>query len=317
MNIVKELGKKFIGNNPFLYHIISRECGKGNYLKATALTLLMLPAKKLLNLGPLVRKFEFLSSREYYSELQELLHISKPEGFELVRVGKGHDGAYVMLDDFHAGNAAYSFGIGNNVLWDDDIASRGYDVFMYDHTIDGLPEENPRFHWSKLGIADGHTQDDRLKTLDELIKINHHENKRNMILKMDVEGAEWGFLEQVSSETLSQFGQMTFEFHNIINNENPERVLSAFRKINQTHQLIHIHACNNGGYISFGHKKFCALFECTYVLRSQYRFSENYDVNLPLSIDEVSFKLFPEIELGRWNEDAEIDGKATVLVKVL
>ena len=136
-----------------------------------------------------------------------------------------------------------------------------------------------------------------------------------MILKMDVEGAEWGFFEQVSSEILSQFSQMTFEFHEILNHPNPELVLKVFRKINQTHQLIHMHGNNNGAYISFGDKIFCDSPELSYVLRSKYSFSEEYDVNLPLSLDEANFPSLPEIEIGRWNEEAEIGERLTVHLK--
>ena len=262
-----------------------------------------------------VRTQEIITTPEYYRKLHSLLHIAKVEGFGLIRTGKHNDGGYIMLDDFHVGDTAYSFGICDDVSWDKDMASRGYDVFMYDHTIDRLPEENPRFHWSKLGIADGRTQDDRLKTLDELMRANHHENTRNMLLKMDVEGAEWGFFEQVSSEVLSQFSQMTFEFHEILSSPDPELVLSVFSKINRTHQLIHMHANNNGAYISFGDKIFCDSPELTYVLRSKYSFSEQYDVNLPLSIDEANFPTLPEVNFGRWNDDAEIGERFTVYLK--
>ena len=124
-----------------------------------------------------------------------------------------------------------------------------------------------------------------------------------MILKMDVEGAEWGFLERVSSEILSQFAQMTFEIHNIINHKNPEQVLEVLRKINRTHKLVHLHANNNGSYLSIGGRNFCSLFEVSYVLRSKYDFIDDYDVNLPIDIDQINIKGRPEIELGRWNED--------------
>ena len=258
-----------------------------------------------------VRTYRFITSPEYYMELQDLLHIAKAEGFDLVRTGREHDGGYILINDFHAGDIAYSFGISNDVSWDKDMASRGCEIFMYDHTIDALPEENSRFHWSRLGIADGTTQDDRLKTLDELIRMNHHEDKSSMILKMDVEGAEWGFFQQVSSETLSQFSQMTFEFHGIPSHSDPELVLSVFRKINRTHQLVHLHANNNGNYISFGHKKFCSLFEMTFALRSQYTFTEDYDVSLPIRIDSVNIPTLPEIELGRWNEHVDIGDRVT------
>ena len=317
MSIVKTLAKKMIGNNILLHNLVAREYAEGNYFKATALTLWMFPVRNLVKLDSPVRKFNIFTSRDYYEELQKLLHIAKVEGFELVRTGRQHDGGYILLDDFHTGDIAYSFGICDDVSWDKDMASRGYDVFMYDHTIDGLPEENPRFHWSKLGISDGTGNNDKLKTLNELITANHHEDKRNMILKMDVEGAEWGFLSQVSSETLSQFSQMTFEFHGIPGHPNPELVLSGFRKLNKTHQLVHVHGNNGSNCISFGHKKFCTLLELTYVLRSKYSLCENYDVNLPLDIDSPNGALLPEIELGRWNDDAEIGERVTVHVKAI
>ena len=78
---------------------------------------------------------------------------------------------------------------------------------------------------------------------------------------------------------------------------------------------MHVHANNNGNYISFGHKKFCELLELSYVIRSKYSFSENYDVNLPLNIDEVNIPSLPEIALGRWNENAEIGERITVSIK--
>ena len=74
-----------------------------------------------------------------------------------------------MLNDFHKGGIAYSFGISNDVSWDKAMADCGYDVFMYDHTISALPEENDRFHWEKIGVASDKTEDPQLKSLEELI----------------------------------------------------------------------------------------------------------------------------------------------------
>ncbi|MBQ7154890.1 MAG: FkbM family methyltransferase [Synergistaceae bacterium] len=259
---------------------------------------------------------EVITSPEYYDELQRLLVLQKAEGYELVRTGREHDGGYILLNDFQPGGIAYSFGICNDVSWDKEMASRGYDVFMYDHTIDRLPEENPGFHWSKLGIADGLTQDDNLRTLDELIRKNHHENESNMILKMDVEGAEWGCFDMASSETLAKFSQISLEFHEIPSHSRPEQVLNVFRKLNMTHQLIHIHANNNGSYVSFCGKKFCSLFEMSYVLRGKYELSSDYDPVLPLSIDSTNISSIPEIELGRWNEHADIGSRITVHAKI-
>ena len=254
-------------------------------------------------------QYNFVTSADYYDELQALLTVDKAEGFDLVRIGRDNDGGYIYLNDFHDGGIAYSFGICNDVSWDKDMVSRSYDVFMYDHTIEALPEENEHFHWFKLGISDGSTNDERLKTLEYLIEQNHHQGKKNMILKMDVEGAEWGFLEKVKPETLMQFSQMTFELHGMIDPSRSERILNVLRKINRTHQLIHIHSNNYGNYVTVDGKNFSELFEVSYVLREKYKFCGNYDVVLPLKIDMPNGTVWPEIELGHWNRKVEFNGR--------
>ena len=317
--MLKRLKRKlittFFGLDSLLSYVGTRQKFlNGHSIKAALFALYTYPLRKFHAVeNPFIN-----APREYYSEIHELLHISKVKGFELLRVGHDNDGGYIMVDDFASDDkTAYSFGISDDVSWDKDMASRGYDVFMYDHTIDGLPEENPRFHWSKLGIADGSTQDSRLKTLDELIKQNHHEDKHNMILKMDVEGAEWGFIENTSSETLSRFSQIMLEFHGIHNPKYMGKIPAALRKLNKTHKPVHIHGQNIGHYVSVGTQTFCRQIEVSYVRRDKYDLDDDYDVLLPLSIDMPALKNFPEIYLGHWNRKITPDDNFTSITVVL
>ena len=313
----RKMMTKLFRENPILHHMLSN-LFKTHPIMAMITAAYVLPVRNILKVPDetIISKRTFTVSKEYYDELHKLLHIARAEGHELIRVGRDNDGGYVMLDDL-PGGIAYSFEICDDVSWDKDMASRGYDVFMYDHTIDGLPENNDRFHWSKLGIADGVTDDERLKTLEELISMNHHENERSMILKMDVEGAEWGFLESVKPETLAQFSQITLEIHDMINPSSPERILNILHKINATHQLIHLHANNFGDYITVGGQNFASVLEASYVLRDKYKIALNYDVNLPLGIDMPNKRTAPDIELGRWNDDMQDDGTITAVVRVI
>ena len=48
----------------------------------------------------------------------------KPVGFRKVRVGGPGDGGYVMIDDLSDSPLCYSLGIGGDVSWDIDMASR-------------------------------------------------------------------------------------------------------------------------------------------------------------------------------------------------
>ena len=108
-------------------------------------------------------------------------------GHKKVKIGRKTDGGYIFLDDLKNIKIAYSFGISREISFDKELADKNIDVFMYDHTIRGLPFENPRFHWNKIGLEGSNTNDSNLKTLPELLKENGHSEEINMILKLDIE----------------------------------------------------------------------------------------------------------------------------------
>ena len=114
----------------------------------------------------------------------------KVKGKKRILFGTKRDGSYVLLDDFKDIKIAYSFGIANNTQFDKCLADKGIDVYMYDHTISGLPYQNPKFHWTKVGLAGKGKSTHKLKTLEELIIINNHSLENNMILKIDIEHSE-------------------------------------------------------------------------------------------------------------------------------
>jgi hypothetical protein len=71
------------------------------------------------------------------------------------RVGHQGDGGYVMLDDLQRPNAAISFGIGQEMTWDLELADLGLDVHQFDHTIDAPPAEHPRVQFHRRKVAGG------------------------------------------------------------------------------------------------------------------------------------------------------------------
>ena len=99
------------------------------------------------------------------------------------------------------------------IQFDQALAKRGIDVYMYDHTINSLPLNNTKFHWSKIGICGSQNRTQNLKTLEDLIKINGHTSEKNMILKIDVEGWEWDSLNELNEYTLRQFKYIVIEYH--------------------------------------------------------------------------------------------------------
>ena len=145
--------------------------------------------------------------------IYHLLAPKKVIGKNRILIGEKRDGCYVLLDDFKDIKIAYSFGISTMVHFDQSLADRGIDVYMYDHTINGLPYYNPKFHWSKIGIAGKNETNQELKSLEELIFINGHSLEKNMILKIDVEHCEWNSLKDLPEKIINQFKYIIIEYH--------------------------------------------------------------------------------------------------------
>ena len=176
---------------------------------------------------------------------------------------------------------------------------------MYDHTVECPPQviDRANMHFYKLGIAD-RCVTDSLKLLDDLILANGHQCNNDMVLKMDVEGAEWGFLEMVPTETLVQFRQIVFEFHDMNTLEEAKRCsrINGLHKLYLTHRVIHVHGNNHGGYLTLYDHNFPRTWEVTY-LRKDLIGEEKKDVVLPISIDNPCNDSIDEIVLGNWNQE--------------
>ena len=240
---------------------------------------------------------------EYYKKLKELLFVKKVKNHKLIRVGARKDGGYIMLDDFETPSIAYSFGICDDVSWDNSMASKyDYQIFMYDHTIDALPYTREEFHFFKEGIAGKNSKDSPLKTLEHYIKKNNHTSKENMILKMDVEGAEWEFIETVDPKILEQFDQIIFEFHSLTRAGADKRILSLLEKLNETHSVIHVHGNNTSCLLQIGDTLFPDAMEVTYANKQKYEFEDYDELFLPIVLDVQCDFCRPEVGLGEWNK---------------
>lgn len=221
-----------------------------------------------------------------------------------VRVGNAGDGGYVMVNHIADTRIAYSIGIADDVSWDKSFLeyAANAEIYQYDHTIDRLPEENPQFHWKPIGVCgEGCVHDSTLQSLSSLIKSNGHSNESNMILKMDIEGMEYDVLATTSKETLSQFSQIVLELHHLTDMKWKNKICSALQQLNETHQLIYVHANNYLPYVIAGGQVLPELLECTYVNRSLYEFMDETRY-FPTELDFVNYSRHPEIFLGNWGK---------------
>ena len=202
--------------------------------------------------------------------IYHLIAPKKVVGKNRILLGDKYDGCYVLLDDFDNIKIAYSFGISKNIQFDKALADKGIDVFMYDHTINSLPYQNPKFHWKKLGLCGKKTFNNTLKNLESLIKENGHTNSKNMILKMDIEKWEWESLIDLNEETLNQFKYIAIEYHFDDEKNIQDKYLyyNVLKKIFKTHQPFYVRCNANRGHLAnFGNNRICHIMEVSYIIR--------------------------------------------------
>lgn len=239
---------------------------------------------------------ENTQNKLYFQEIRNKLRCKKVREKNLVRIGnvKG-DGGYIMVDDFDVYMRAYSFGLGNDISWDMDIACRGINIFMYDHTICQLPQVHNLFHFNKIGVG---TDKDCLP-LEKLMEKNNDLNNYNLILKMDVEGAEWEVLERTSTDLLNHFNQMTLELHDICKFENKEKILNVLQKLSLTHQAVWVHGNNANKSEIAGGILMPNVLEVTFARKDTYLF-ENGECMFPMSLDLPNLIRRQDYVLGNW-----------------
>lgn len=234
----------------------------------------------------------------YFQDLKKILYCKKVRKKILMRVGGDEgDGGYIMVDDFDNTIRAYSFGIGNNVSWDMDIANKGMKVFLYDHTIDHLPRVHNNFTFYKLGVGKGNN----CLPLEEILNDNGDLDNHNLIMKMDVEGTEWDVLDNIPISLLSNFKQISLELHGVCKCECQEKILKILQKISVTHQAIWVHG-NNADKAEVANGILIPnLIEVTYVRRDSYSFDDGA-CKFPIPLDLPNLMYRHDFDMGNWGE---------------
>ena len=168
-----------------------------------------------------------------------------------IRIGGEGDGGYVLLDRLRPEQPVLSYGVGPDSSFDLDLAARGHRVFMFDHTVTGPRGGVPQgCAFFREGVAAKPDPENRLDTVAAHLQRLHLAGRRDVILKMDIEGGEWAIMAELPDEALDSFEQIVVEFHWLQTLERESftaQAIAALQRLNARFTLCHVHANAYGG----------------------------------------------------------------------
>ena len=186
-------------------------------------------------------------AREYlFKELQPI----KLANCELRRFGEPHDGGYVMCANLlGAVQSGYSYGISGYDQWGCDISRTLAVPVHHTHCFDlhrpACPAGKTTFHAECIGPEPKTIEGRLFDTLDNQFDKNG-DGARRVVVKMDVEGAEWDTFLRAPDAVLDRIDQLSVEFHGA----SDERYIAAVLKLKRFFYVANLHfnnySCQDG-----------------------------------------------------------------------
>lgn len=181
---------------------------------------------------------------------------------DLQRYGEAHDGGYLVCANLLGGvTAGYSYGISGYDGWGCQMATT---LRVPVHQYDCFDTRRPAcgagtvFHAECVGTGPAEIEGRRFDTIDRQMAANGDGGAR-VVLKMDVEGAEWDALLTAPDATLDLIDQLILELHGT----SEPRFLQAVHRLKQYFHVANLHMNNHactGGQAPFGAWAYEVLF---------------------------------------------------------
>jgi hypothetical protein len=235
------------------------------------------------------------NSGAHEARVTEILQFLRPVPctFPLIRLGGTTDGAYLLPDDLVGIAACFSPGVNNFKNFEDEILQR-FDInaHMCDRSSDADRLRTPlvagRQTFKKLWL-DVNNAPDSISLDDWVAELAPDGN--DLLLQMDIEGAEYRNLIRTSVTTLQRFRIIVLELHGLdkINNPHVAREVLApmCSKLAQHFVVVHAHPnnCNNQVPVLGTQTRIPPVLEVTLLRRDRLLEGPVFPPQLPHPLD--------------------------------
>jgi hypothetical protein len=232
-------------------------------------------------------KMSFGPTARQVREVAKLL-VPKPSPKPLIRIGGDTDGGYLLPDDLDGIGACFSPGVAETCTFELDLANRGIRSFLADFSVAAPPVSNPLFSFEKLYIGP-ETDGEMFISLPDWVESKNVE-KSDLILQMDIEGAEWQVLEATPTNILQKFRIIVIELHNLdemmSNMISIQRVEAIFKKLISGFIPVHLHPNNCCPSLRFRGVEIPSVLEVTFLRKDRYGiYIDRHPARIPHPLD--------------------------------
>ena len=181
----------------------------------------------------------------------------------LVRLGGTGDGGYLVPDDFEGIEACFSPGVCDRANFEIDMIARGIRCYLTDASVEKAPIADDLVHFTRkfLAVVNG----SRTITLDDWVNA-HAPGTSDLLLQMDIEGAEWPVLLHVSPQTLRRFRIIVVELHDLermLDRHALPMISAIFDRLLDDFYVVHNHPNNYAGVVQYGSLTIPRVIEMT------------------------------------------------------
>lgn len=193
----------------------------------------------------------------------------------------------------------FSPGVGSKSDLELEFATRGVEVFMADASVDAPCHNHKLFNFDKKFIAS--FDSGIYMSMGEWVKKAELREGSDLILQMDIEGAEYETIYSMSKELLERFRIIVVEFHGL--DKLWDKILftnfsHAFYKLLETHRVVHIHPNNCCEVYRYKDIEIPKVMEFTFVRRDRGRVM-GFVKSFPNPLDSICVKGKKDIILPR------------------
>jgi len=250
------------------------------------------------------QQYEQQLSAEECADIKAILRQFEPQatGHDLIRIGPDFDGGYILPDDLDGIEALYSPGVSDTSGFDVEIAERGVPCFLADGTVEEPSYMHPLMSFDKMMIGDG--PKDTYITLEDWVA-QTAPKQGDLMLQMDIEGAEYDVLLATPHSLLSRFRVIVLELHwldRYLLGHERQKLKELIEHLQENHSICHVHANTVCPPVNLLGAKVPPILELTLLHKDRMQPSTETEVVYPHPLDAVNDEYLPHRDFPAfWN----------------